>query len=85
MNSRYINDLNAKLIRNGDEDEDDEEKEEKQGDGMDVLGLKFLKTRQILLCGEINKALAERVVRQLLVLEADSDEPIKVFIDSPGG
>ena len=85
MNSRYINDLNAKLIHNGDEDEDDEEKEEKQGDGMDVLGLKFLKTRQILLCGEINKALAERVVRQLLVLEADSDEPIKVFIDSPGG
>lgn len=83
MNSRYINDLNTKLIRNG--DDEDEEKEEKSGQAMDVLGLKFLKTRQILLSGEINKSLAEKVVRQLLVLEADSDEPVKVYIDSPGG
>lgn len=84
MNSRYINDLNTKLIRN-DDDEEDEVDDEKSGQAMDVLGLKFLKTRQILLSGEINKALAEKVVRQLLVLEADSDEPIKVYIDSPGG
>ena len=63
MNSRYINDLNTKLIRNG--DDEDEEKEEKSGQAMDVLGLKFLKTRQILLSGEINKSLAEKVVRQL--------------------
>jgi len=83
VNSRYINDLNTKLIRNG--DDEDEEKEEKSGQAMDVLGLKFLKTRQILLSGEINKSLAEKVVRQLLVLEADSDEPVKVYIDSPGG
>ncbi len=85
MNSRYIDDLNTKLVRNDDDDDEEEEKEEKHGEGMDVLGLKFLKTRQILLSGEINKALAERVIRQLLVLEADSDEPVKVFIDSPGG
>ncbi|HHU36397.1 MAG TPA: ATP-dependent Clp protease proteolytic subunit [Treponema sp.] len=70
-------------MRNG--DDEDEEKEEKSGQAMDVLGLKFLKTRQILLSGEINKSLAEKVVRQLLVLEADSDEPVKVYIDSPGG
>lgn len=67
-------------------EEDDEEKNcERTEEGMDPLARKFLKTRQILLSGEINKALAEKVVRQLLVLEADSDEPIKVFIDSPGG
>ncbi len=35
--------------------------------------------------GEINKSLAERVVRQLLLLESEGDDPIKVFIDSPGG
>jgi ATP-dependent Clp protease protease subunit len=46
---------------------------------------RMLKTRTILLSGEINKTLAERVVRQLLLLEAESDDPIKVFIDSPGG
>lgn len=84
MNSRYIRDFNTKLTRN-DDDEEEDEKEEKSGAAMDVLGLKFLKTRQILLSGEINKALAEKIVRQLLVLEADSDEPVKVYIDSPGG
>ncbi|THB66512.1 MAG: ATP-dependent Clp protease proteolytic subunit, partial [Spirochaetaceae bacterium] len=35
--------------------------------------------------GEVNKELAEKVVRQLLLLESAGDEPIKVFIDSPGG
>ena len=46
---------------------------------------KMLRTRTILLSGEVNKPLAERVVRQLVLLEDAGDEPIKVFIDSPGG
>ena len=46
---------------------------------------KMLRTRTILLSGEVNKPLAERVIRQLLLLEDAGDEPIKVFIDSPGG
>jgi len=46
---------------------------------------KILKTRNILLSGEINKELAERVVRQLIILEDQGEDPIKVFIDSPGG
>lgn len=69
------------------EKEDDEQKkqsEEKEG-GTDALSAKFLKTRQIILSGEINKELAEKIARQLLILEADSDEPIRLFIDSPGG
>ncbi len=67
------------------DDEEENDKAEKQTEGMDPLAHKFLKTRQILLSGEINKALAEKIVRQLLVLEADSEEPIKLYIDSPGG
>jgi ATP-dependent Clp protease protease subunit len=46
---------------------------------------RMLKTRSILLCGEINKQLAEKVIRQLILLEAESAEGIRVFIDSPGG
>lgn len=46
---------------------------------------KFLKTRQILLSGEINKELAQVVNKQLLLLEADGEKPIYIFIDSPGG
>lgn len=77
-------------------DWDAEEQEEEQDDGRErdeardrgeesPLLRQFLKTRTVLLTGEINKNLAERVVRQVLLLEQESGEPIKVFIDSPGG
>jgi ATP-dependent Clp protease protease subunit len=53
--------------------------------GQDPFMEKFLKTRTVLVSGEIDKDLAEKVVRQLLLLEAMGEEPVKVFIDSPGG
>ena len=62
-----------------------EEKDKKEGKEKDDLTQKMLDTRTILLSGEVNKELAEKVVKQLLLLEADGDDPIKVFIDSPGG
>ena len=65
--------------------EDEEEEDKKKEAGPDPLAEKFLKTRQILLSGEINEENADKVVRQLLILEADSDEPIYIYIDSPGG
>ncbi len=64
--------------------EDDNNGEEKKPEQPPLLD-KMLKTRTILLSGEINKELAERVVRQLLILEQEGDDPIRVFIDSPGG
>jgi ATP-dependent Clp protease, protease subunit len=64
------------------DDGSDEKEKEKAGD---ILIGKMLKTRSILLSGEVNKELAERVVRQLLLLEAEGDDPVRVFIDSPGG
>ena len=67
------------------EEQDEEEGEERQQGEESPLLRQFLKTRTVLLTGEINKTLAERVVRQVLLLEQESDEPIKVFIDSPGG
>ncbi len=64
---------------------EDEEKK-KASEVADPLMEKFLKTRQILLSGEINKDLADKIVRQLLILEADDDvKPIYMYIDSPGG
>jgi Protease subunit of ATP-dependent Clp proteases len=66
------------------DDEDDEKK--KMPEMPDPLTEKFLKTRQIILSGEIDKDLADKIVRQLLVLEADSDKKtIYMYIDSPGG
>jgi ATP-dependent Clp protease protease subunit len=46
---------------------------------------RFLRTRTILLSGEINKSLVKRTIAQLLILEQESKDPIKLFIDSPGG
>jgi len=63
------------------EAQDEENRDEKQ----EGLIYRMLRTRNILLSGEVDKSLAERVVRQLLLLEEDSDEPIRLFIDSPGG
>lgn len=64
---------------------EEEGKQQKSEGEQDALSQKMLKTRTILLSGEINKELAEKVIKQLLLLEADGDDPIKVFIDSPGG
>ncbi|MDR2490401.1 MAG: ATP-dependent Clp protease proteolytic subunit [Spirochaetaceae bacterium] len=67
---------------------DNEEEHEADGKakaGGDALFEKMLKTRTILLTGEINKTLAEKTIRQLLILENLGSEPVKLFIDSPGG
>jgi len=67
------------------DEEDDDDQKDKNEQASEALMTKMMKTRTILLSGEVNKALAERVVRQLLLLESESDEPVRVFIDSPGG
>ncbi len=66
---------------------DEEEAKKDQAPKMpDSITEKFMKTRQIILSGEINKELAEKIVSQLLVLEADdAEKPIYMYIDSPGG
>ncbi len=65
------------------EEETEEVKETRKPD--DALMEKFLKTRTILLTGEIDKDSGERVIRQLLLLESLAEEPITIMIDSPGG
>lgn len=67
-------------------DDEDEDEKKKAPEMPDPLTEKFLKTRQIILSGEINKDLADKIVRQLLVLEADdAKKTIYMYIDSPGG
>ncbi len=64
----------------------EEDEKKKMPEMPDPLTEKFMKTRQIILSGEINKDLADKIVRQLLVLEADDNEKtIYMYIDSPGG
>lgn len=59
--------------------------EEKEATPQPGFGDKLLKTRTVLVSGEVDQELAERVISQLLILDADSDAPIRVLITSQGG
>lgn len=59
--------------------------QEKEREDNVVLFNRMLKTRSIIISGEINQVLVERVAQQLFLLQEDSDNPIKIFINSQGG
>lgn len=70
------------------DDEDPREREEKDsGEARPGAAIEqlFFKTRSVVITGEINDKLAARVVTQLLALSEAGDEPINVYISSPGG
>jgi ATP-dependent Clp protease protease subunit len=60
------------------------EQNEEKGQ-QEKLQEKLLKTRSIIISGEINQQLAEKVIAQLLLLQEMGDEPIKLYINSQGG
>lgn len=68
-------------------EEDDKPKDEdkKDNDRPGSLDDKLLKNRTILLYGQIDMDVAQDVTKRLLVLAAESDDPIKLYINSPGG
>lgn len=68
-----------------DEPETEPEFDEKWRDRMSSLEARLLKNRTILLFGPIDMDVAREVTKQLLVLAADSDEDIKLVVNSPGG
>ena len=61
----------------------EEEKQESQR--SDAMTARLLKTRTVLISGSVDPEMAERVMAQLLVLDADSHDPIRVMITTPGG
>ncbi len=70
-----------------DEDDDGDETSRKPDMPMTAGPVQnaLYKSRTVLVFGEIDMRLAERVTAQLLALAAESDKPIKVVINSPGG
>ncbi len=49
------------------------------------MGQKLLEARTILICGEIDSDVANRVMTHLLLLSNESDEDIDLYVHSPGG
>lgn len=64
-----------------DKKKDDDDKKDVGGKAGEL----FFKSRTVLVTGEINDKLASRVTTQLIALAEDSDDPINMFISSPGG
>ncbi len=58
------------------------DQEEAKQDGFIA---KLMKSRTVLVTGPVEQDLAEKVMAQLLVLDAESHETIRVIISSPGG
>lgn len=49
------------------------------------IGDLFFKSRNVIVAGTIDDKLAQKTVTHLLALAQDSDDPINMFISSPGG
>jgi ATP-dependent Clp protease protease subunit len=52
---------------------------------IDPVAQKLFASRTVIISGEINQAVAERAMMQLLAMASDSDKRITVFINSQGG
>jgi ATP-dependent Clp protease protease subunit len=74
------------MIRFEDEFEEETEEvvEEKEKPKKSMLD-RLLETRTITIFGEISMKLAQEVTEKLMLLATDSDDDIKIFINSPGG
>ena len=62
----------------------DEKDAPKTGAGG-IIEEKLFKSRSISVFGSVDEKLAKTVSQQLLALSADSDDPITLYISSPGG
>lgn len=77
-------DLEPDIMPESDE-ENGEETAVPQPEPKRPLLERMLETRTITIFGEIDMKLAQEVCQKLLVLDGDSHDPIRIFINSPGG
>lgn len=66
-------------------DENDPGKSKDKNDGPRSIEDRLLKNRTILIYGPIDMNVAMDVTRRLLVMDAESQDEIRIFINSPGG
>lgn len=67
------------------DDEPKPEATEKPAASQNELESRLLKGRKVMIFGEINDKLARDVVARILTLAEESDKPIDIFVNSPGG
>lgn len=62
-----------------------EEQQDIKMPSLNIIDEKLFKSRSISIFGQINEKIARRVTEELLAMAADSDDPITIYISSPGG
>ena len=62
-----------------------EESQDLKLPNLNFMDEKLFKSRSISIFGQINEKIARVVIEQLLALAAENDEPITIYISSPGG
>jgi ATP-dependent Clp protease protease subunit len=73
------------LLDDGDDDDEDKGRQPDMPMTAGPVQNALFKSRTVLVFGEIDMRLAERVTAQLTALSAESDQPIRMIINSPGG
>lgn len=65
---------------------DDEEEEKTKKDMTSAIGMDLLKKeRTLVISEEVSPKLTQRILSGLLWLDSQSDDPIKLYINTPGG
>jgi ATP-dependent Clp protease protease subunit len=86
-----IRSLDSRAPHLDDDDPDEEPGREKLKPGQDaarptsMIEERLFKSRNILIFGEVNQTLSRVVTERLIALSAESDEDIRIFINSQGG
>ena len=62
-----------------------EEQQDVKQPSVNLMDEKLFKSRSISIFGNINERIARSVAEQLLALSAESNDPITIYISSPGG
>ena len=81
----HIEEDELKLIHLDDEEEGEDEKEQKAPKTPAVAMDLLKKERTIIISEEVSPKLTQRVMSSLLWLDSQSDDPIKLYINTPGG
>jgi ATP-dependent Clp protease protease subunit len=72
-------------LRRLDEEDEDDPKSQPQEPQSSPVQQALFKSRTVLIFGEIDMKLAERVCAQLLAYSAEGEDDIRVVVNSPGG
>ena len=67
------------------EEEPEKAAESKPAGITESLRERLFKARTLVISGEVNQQLAAQVISQLLAMDAESDKPITIYINSQGG